>query len=503
MSTPHSPVAATAPTASTTPTLFEKSRPGRRAFRLPAWEGRERRPEEFLPAHLVRKSPLGLPEVGEPDLMRHFVALSVKNHHIDKALYPLGSCTMKYNPKVNEDAARLESFQGMHPLQDAADAQGALEVMWQLQAALAEITAMEAFSLLPAAGAHGEFLAMKMIRRHFVSSGHPERDVVVIPDSAHGTNPASVRMAGMRTVQLQSGADGQIDLARLRAVLTDRVAGIMITNPNTVGLFETHIVEICRVVHEAGGFVYMDGANMNALVGVARPGDMGVDLMHLNLHKTFSTPHGGGGPGAGPIGVRGVLTRYLPGPRLARSGDGNFSLGPAAPEAVGPIHTWYGNFGVLLRALAYIKMEGHDGLRRVAENAVLNANYLRVRLADAFEVKYDGSCMHEVVLRGTPFRKFGVKTLDVAKRLMDFGMHPPTIYFPLIVEDALMIEPTESESRESLDLFVEAMHRIRQEMEENPSVILEAPHATPVRRLDEGQAARELDLVWRAAAPAS
>jgi glycine dehydrogenase subunit 2 len=498
------PVAAASPQAGTTPTLFEMSHPGRRAFRLPAWEGRQRPPAEFLPAHLVRRSPLGLPAVGEPDLMRHFVALSVKNHHIDKAFYPLGSCTMKYNPKVNEEAARLESFRGLHPLQDPADTQGALEVLWQLQGALAEITGMEAFSLLPAAGAHGEYLAMKMIRRHFVATGHPERDVVIIPDSAHGTNPASVRMAGMRTVQLVSGADGHIDMARLREVLTDRVAGIMITNPTTVGLFEERIVEICRLVHEAGGFVYMDGANMNALVGVARPGDMGVDVMHLNLHKTFSTPHGGGGPGAGPIGVRGTLMRYLPAPRLVRAADGSLSMGAAGELAVGSIHTWYGNFGVLLRALTYIKMEGHDGLRRIAENAVLNANYLRVRLRGAFEVKFDGMCMHEVVLRGTPFRKFGVKTLDVAKRLMDFGLHPPTIYFPLIVEDALMIEPTECESRESLDLFVDAMHRIRQEMEENPSVILEAPHATPVRRLDEALAARTLDLVWRPAAkPAS
>jgi len=503
MAQQHSPVAAASPLVTTTPTIFEKSHPGRRAFRLPAWEGREHRPEEFLPAHLVRRTPLGLPALGEPDLMRHFVALSVKNHHIDKAFYPLGSCTMKYNPKVNEEAARLDSFRGVHPLQDAADTQGALEVLWQLQTCLAEITGMEAFALQPAAGAHGEYLAMKMIRRHFLTTGHPERDVIVIPDSAHGTNPASVRMAGMRTVQLQSGADGHIDMARLRAVLTDRVAGIMITNPTTVGLFEERIVEICRLMHAAGGIVYMDGANMNALVGVARPGDMGVDVMHLNLHKTFSTPHGGGGPGAGPIGVRGTLARYLPAPRLERAADGTLSFGAAAADAVGPVHTWYGNFGVLLRALTYIKMEGHDGLRRVAENAVLNANYLRVRLRDAFEVKYDGMCMHEVVLRGVQFRKFGVKTLDVAKRLMDYGVHPPTIYFPLIVEDALMIEPTECESRESLDLFVDAMHCIRREMEENPAVILEAPHVTPVRRLDEAQAARALDLVWRPAAPAA
>jgi glycine dehydrogenase subunit 2 len=287
----QSDLAATPRDASLTSTIFEKSHAGRRAFRLPAWEGHDTRPEDLLPAHLVRKSPLGLPEVGEPDLVRHFIALSVKNHHIDKAMYPLGSCTMKYNPKVNEEAARLESFRGVHPLQDADDAQGCLEVLWTLQGALQQITGMEEFCLLPAAGAHGEYLAMKMIRRHFVTTGHPERDVVIIPDSAHGTNPASVRMAGMRTVQLQSGSDGLIDIERLKSVLTDRVAAIMITNPTTVGLFEAHILQINKLMHEAGAFVYMDGANMNALVGVTRPGDMGFDVMHLNLHKTFSTPH--------------------------------------------------------------------------------------------------------------------------------------------------------------------------------------------------------------------
>jgi glycine dehydrogenase subunit 2 len=481
----------------TTPTVFEKSRPGRRAFRLPRWEGAERRPEDLLPAHLVRQGRIGLPEIGEPALMRHFIELSTKNHHIDKAMYPLGSCTMKYNPKVNEEAARLDSFRGMHPLQDDADAQGALEVLWQLRAALEEICGMEEFTLLPAAGAHGEWLAMKMIRRHFVASGHPERDVVIIPDSAHGTNPASVRMAGMRTVQLQSGPDGLLDVERLEALLDDRVAAIMITNPTTVGLFEERIVEVNRLMHAAGAFVYMDGANMNALVGVARPGDMGFDVMHLNLHKTFSTPHGGGGPGAGPIGVRGVLRRYLPGPRLERAPDGTLRWGAAPPGAVGPVHSYWGNFGILLRALTYVKMHGRDGLRRVAENAVLNANYLRVRLRGAYEVKYDRPCMHEVVLRGTAFRKHGVKTLDVAKRLMDYGLHPPTIYFPLIVEDALMIEPTETENRESLDHFVDAMLAIRQEMVENPEVILQAPHVTPVGRLDEGLAARQLDLTWK------
>jgi glycine dehydrogenase subunit 2 len=485
--------------AGTTPTLFEKSRAGRRAFRLPDWDGKGTRPEDLLPAHLVRRGPLGLPEVGEPELVRHYIELSVKNHHIDRALYPLGSCTMKYNPKVNEEAARLDSFRGAHPLQDAADVQGCLEVLWRLERALCEITGMEAFCLLPAAGAHGEYLAMKMIRRHFVASGAPERDVVIIPDSAHGTNPASVRMAGLRTVQLPSGADGLLDVERLRGLLTDRVAAIMITNPTTVGLFEERIQEVNRLLHDAGALVYMDGANMNALVGIARPGDMGFDVMHLNLHKTFSTPHGGGGPGAGPIGVRGRLREYLPAPRLERDPDGNLRLGGAPGGAVGSVHSFWGNFGVLLRAYAYILSLGGAGLRRVAENAVLNANYLRAGLRVDFDIKYDRPCMHEVVLRGTPFRKFGVKTLDVAKRLMDYGIHPPTIYFPLIVEDALMIEPTECETRETLDDFVAAMRRIRREMEETPEVILRAPHATPVGRLDEARAARQLELVWEPA----
>ncbi len=500
VSTPvKAPLAGVVPAAranGTTPTLFEKSRAGRRAYRLPAWEGHDTRPEELLPAHLVRQGSIGLPEVGEPQLVRHFIELSVKNHHIDKAFYPLGSCTMKYNPKINEDVARLDAFRGMHPLQDDEDSQGVLEVLWQLREALQEVTGMEEVCLLPAAGAHGEYLAMKMIRRHFIATGHPERDLVIIPDSAHGTNPASVRMAGMRTVQLASGADGLLDVEKLKALLDDRVAAIMITNPTTVGLFEARIVEVNALVHAAGAFVYMDGANMNALVGVARPGDMGFDIMHLNLHKTFSTPHGGGGPGAGPIGVRGVLRRYIPGPRIERDAGGRFCWGPAPDGAVGSIHSYWGNFGILLRALTYVKSNGSDGLRRIAENAVLNANYLRAKLRHAYDVKYERPCMHEVVLRGTGFRKFGVKTLDVAKRLMDYGIHPPTIYFPLIVEDALMIEPTECETLETLDQFVDAMLEIRREMEENPEVILQAPHTTIVRRLDEGLAARNLELTW-------
>ena len=481
----------------TTPTVFEKSRPGRRAFRLPAWESGGQRPEDLLPAELVRRGRIGLPEIGEPDLVRHYTELSVKNHHIDRAMYPLGSCTMKYNPKINEEVARLDGFRGLHPLQDDADAQGALEVLWQLQHSLAEICGMDAFTLVPAAGAHGEFLAMKMIRRHFVASGQPQRDVVLVPDSAHGTNPASVRMAGMRIVQLPSGPDGLIDLEGLAARLDARVAAMMITNPSTVGLFERRILEINERLHRAGAFVYMDGANMNALVGKARPGDMNFDVMHLNLHKTFATPHGGGGPGAGPIGARGVLARYLPGPRLRRAEDGGLRFEAAPAGAVGAVHSFGGNFAVLLRALAYIKMTGHDGLRRVAENAVLNANYLRARLRGAYELEHDRPCMHELVLRGSGFRRHGVKTIDVAKRLMDYGLHPPTIYFPLVVEDALMIEPTETESRESLDRFADAMLAIRREMVEDPAVILQAPHLTPVGRLDEALAARTLDLTWK------
>jgi glycine dehydrogenase subunit 2 len=470
--------------------VFEISRPGRAGVGLPACDV----PETPIPAGL-RRARLDLPEVAEVDVVRHYMRLSRMNYSVDQGLYPLGSCTMKYNPKVNEVAARMAGFSRVHPLQDPAVSQGALSLMHSLQEMIAHIGGFHAVSLQPSAGAHGELTGIFIMRAWHESRGDHKRTRVLVPDSAHGTNPASTAMAGLEAVQIPSDARGNVDLARLRENLDDRVAGLMLTNPNTLGLFDEHLLEVTRLVHEAGGIVYGDGANFNAILGVAQPGTMGIDVMHFNLHKTFSTPHGGGGPGSGAVGVVESLADFLPGPVVARVGQGagaRFVLHTPS-RSIGRMKSFHGNFGVLVRAYTYIRMLGAGGLRAVAENAVLNANYLQARLKGTYPVPHgDRTCMHELVAQGKIAGAPEIRALDIAKRLIDLGFHPPTNYFPLIVEEALMIEPTETESRETLDSFVDALLQIAREAVESPGLLHEAPHASPVRRLDEVRAAREL-----------
>lgn len=470
------------------PLVYELSRPGRIGCTLP----RSDVPEYALPEGLVRTD-LDLPELDELTVVRHFTRLSQKNFSIDTEFYPLGSCTMKYNPKANEAAAAHSGWKNLHPLVEPEHAQGALELLWRLQEALQKIGGFAAASLQPAAGAHGEFSGVLMIHAALKDRGELGRKKMLIPDSAHGTNPASCTMAGFVTQTIPSGPDGNIDIAALRAALDDTVAGIMITNPNTLGLFETNIEEICRLVHEAGGYVYGDGANMNALTGVFKPGSSGIDVMHFNLHKTFSTPHGGGGPGAGMIAANEALAPYLPGPVAVKRGESYRLEMPA--KSIGQVKAFYGNFGVLVRAYTYLLMTGGNGLRRVAENAVLNANYLKALVEGVYPVPYKRHCMHEFVAKGTIVP--GVHTLDIAKRLIDYGFHPPTIYFPLIVQEALMIEPTETESKETLDQYADAMLKIAKEAVEQPELLHDAPHNAPVARLDEVMAARCPILCYR------
>ena len=470
-------------------TLFEKSRPGRPGFALPAGGpvGGAR-----LAGAALRDAPLGLPALSELEILRHYVALSQLNHSIAKGFYPLGSCTMKYNPVQNELLAAQPAWADCHPGQDAEEVQGCLGLMAALEAALVAITGLPAFTLQPAAGAQGEFVAMKIALAFHRDRGE-RRDMVIIPDSAHGTNPASVAMAGMRSRTVKSGEDGLLHLDALETALDESVAAVMLTNPNTLGLFESEIERITERVHGAGALLYMDGANMNALVGRVRPGDIGFDMMHLNLHKTFSTPHGGGGPGAGPVGVRADLADYLPGLRITRRGD-SFSAARAA-KSVGDVHGRHGNFAMLLRAYAYILRYGGDGLKEISGGAVLNANYLQAKLRGLLAIPHDGLCMHEFVASGAPLRAHGLRTMDVAKRLLDYGVHAPTIYFPLIVPEAMMIEPTETESKDSLDEFAAIMTRIVAEAAEDPERLKTAPHETPVGRLDEARAAKELRVV--------
>jgi glycine dehydrogenase subunit 2 len=471
-------------------TIFEKSRPGRRAYRLPANDC----PAEGIELPIQRESSLGLPEVGEQDLVRHCMELASKNYHIDKGMYPLGSCTMKYNPLVNEELARLEGVTGIHPEQDEKDVQGALRIMYELERALSEICGLGAFTLQPAAGAHGELTGMMIARDYFRDRGDRRRTVLV-PDSAHGTNPASVVICGFEPKTVPSNDRGLIDPGTLEGLVDDETAVLMLTLPNTLGLFERDIAKVVEIVHSAGALVYMDGANMNALLGIVRPGDIGIDIMHVNLHKTFSTPHGGGGPGAGPVGVRADLVGYLPVPRIGREGE-RYYFTARSEKSIGRVHSYFGNFNVFVKAYAYIKSLGAEGLKEVALSAVLNANYLMRRLEKTYELAYPGPCMHEFVLSGRGLRKYGVRTNNVAKRLLDYGLHAPTVYFPLIVEEALMIEPVETESKETLDAFAEIMERIAIEAREAPELLLEAPRNTPVRRLDEAEAARNPDLCW-------
>jgi glycine dehydrogenase subunit 2 len=452
-----------------------------------------------LPAAGLRDD-CGLPELSQLDVVRHYLALSQENFGIDTGFYPLGSCTMKYNPKVNEEIARLPCFAESHPLQDAATVQGNLALMFELQEWLAEIGGFAAVSLQPAAGAHGELTGLLMMRAFHRARGETQRTRILIPDSAHGTNPASTTMAGFTAVEVPSDARGNVDLAAVAAGCDATLAGIMLTNPNTLGLFEEHIEEVARLVRACGGLLYGDGANMNALTGIARPGDLGIDVMHFNLHKTFATPHGGGGPGSGPVGVSAKLVDFLPGPVVAveRNAAGAPRYVWATPaKSIGRVSTFAGNFGMFVRAYAYIRRHGAQGLRENSEHAVLNANYLRVKLRDAFHVPFDRVNMHEFVCQGA-IEGTSVRALDVSKRLLDYGFHPPTNYFPLIVPEALMIEPTESESKPTLDAFAEAMLQIAAEAHGDPAVVKAAPHRTPVGRLDEVKAARELVLADRA-----
>jgi glycine dehydrogenase subunit 2 len=473
------------------PLLFETSRPGRSGVRVPALTV----PETPVPADWVR-SGLELPEVSEVDVMRHYVRLSHLNYSVDSGFYPLGSCTMKYNPKVNEAAARLEGFAGLHPLADERDAQGALALMHGLQLMLAEIGGFAAVSLQPAAGAHGELTGILILRRRLADLGQAHRTRILVPDSAHGTNPASTAMAGLEAVQIPSDDRGNVDIAKLKAALDERTAGLMLTNPNTLGLFEERLEEVTSLVHEAGGLVYGDGANFNAILGICRPGELGIDVMHVNLHKTFSTPHGGGGPGSGVVGVVKDLAPYLPAPVVERRQGGDPEYRWAVPaKTIGRVKSFHGNFGILVRAYAYIRMLGPAGLRAVAENAVLNANYLQELIRDAYPVPHaDRRCMHEFVAQGRFEGAPDVRALDVAKRLIDKGFHPPTNYFPLIVPEALMIEPTETESRETLERFSDALHEIAREAVTDPALLHDAPHDAPVRRLDEVKAARDLKV---------
>jgi glycine dehydrogenase subunit 2 len=472
------------------PLIFELSRAGREGVSLPQCDV-----EETAIPDSLRRAELPLPEVAEVDVVRHYVRLSQLNYAVDLGLYPLGSCTMKYNPKVNEVAARLPGFAQLHPLQDPSTAQGAMSLFYGLQEMIAEIGGFHAVTLQPSAGAQGELTGILIMRKYHADRGDSRRTRILVPDSAHGTNPATTTMAGLEVVEIPSDARGNVDIGRLESSLDDRVAGIMITNPNTLGLFEERLLEITRCVHEAGALVYGDGANFNAILGVARPGRMGIDVMHFNLHKTFSTPHGGGGPGSGAVGVVKALADYLPGPVVAPTGAGaeaRYEWRTPA-RSIGRVRSFHGNFGVLVRAYTYIRMLGAPGLRAVAENAVLNANYLQARLKDVYPVPHgDRACMHEFVAQGKLAGAPDIRALDISKRLIDYGFHPPTNYFPLIVPEALMIEPTETESVETLDRFVEAMRAIAHEAESDPGLLHDAPHASPVRRLDEVRAAKEL-----------
>ena len=467
--------------------IYEKSQSGRRGGEPPRYEGL---PRVDVPEELRRTEPPRLPELAEPEILRHFTELSTRNFGIDTGFYPLGSCTMKYNPRINERLVALPGFAHLHPLQDEDGAQGALELMWRLQEILAEVTGLHAVSLQPAAGSQGELTGLMLMHAYFADRGEDEqRRKIVIPDTAHGTNPASVTMAGYELTPVRTDARGNVDVEDLRAKVDEHTAGLMLTNPSTLGLFDGNIEEITRIFHRAGALMYYDGANLNAVCGISRPGDMGFDIVHINLHKTFSQPHGGGGPGGGPIAVRDILEPFLPVPAVVREGD-TFRLDHERPKSIGKVRGFTGPFGVFVRSYAYIRTYG-PRLREMSEVAVLNANYLLERLRDDYDVPFDRLCMHEFVLSArTLKREHGVTALDVAKRLMDYGFHPPTIYFPLIVPEALMIEPTETEAKETLDAFADAMLAIAREAAEEPETVKNAPSSRPVRRVDEVKAAK-------------
>jgi glycine dehydrogenase subunit 2 len=486
-------------------TIFEKGAPGRRAFVCPELDVPAIDAETLLPARFRRGERACLPEVSEPEIVRHYVGISKRNFDLDSGFYPLGSCTMKHNPRLHERVAALPGHARLHPLQDAERSQGALELMWNLQQALAEVSGLPHVSLQPSAGSHGELAGVLLTRAYHEDRGEA-RHKVLTPDTAHGTNPATVTMAGLEVVKLATNADGGIDLDDLRAKADDDVACLMLTNPNTLGLFDANISEIAEIVHGVGATLYYDGANLNAVMGLSRPGDMGFDIVHFNLHKSFTQPHGGGGPGSGPIAVSDRVAPYLPVPVLARGRDGAFSLEHDRPKSIGRLRGFHGNYGCFVRSYAYIRSLGGDGLKDASEAAVLNANYLLARLrahslpngravADYLPLAYGELCMHEFVLSGGPMKKeLKIKTLDLAKRLLDYGFHPPTVYFPLLVDEALMVEPTETETRETLDAFADAIAAILAEAAEDPEIALSAPYSTPVRRLDEVAAAKSLRI---------
>jgi glycine dehydrogenase subunit 2 len=473
--------------------IFEKSKAGRRAGKIP----RPDLPVPEIPAELRRRHPPRLPELAEPEIVRHFTALADRTFGVDTGFYPLGSCTMKHNPRVNERVVAVPGFRDLHPLQEEDGAQGALELMWRLQEILAEVCGLGSVSLQPAAGSQGELTGLMLMRAYFADRGEGEqRKTVITADTAHGTNPASVTMAGFALQKVETDARGNLDLDDLRAKVNEETAGLMLTNPSTLGLFDEHIEEVATIFHDAGALLYYDGANLNAVCGISRPGDMGFDIVHINLHKTFSQPHGGGGPGGGPIVVRDILEPFLPVPAVVREGD-RFRLDYDRPKSIGKVRGYTGPFGVFVRSYAFIRTYG-PALREMSEAAVLNANYMLARLRDAYELPFDRLCMHEFVLsaRGLK-REHGITALDVAKRLMDYGFHPPTIYFPLIVPEALMIEPTETEAKETLDAFCDAMLEIARDAAENPELLKEAPHHRPVRRLDEVKAAKRAIVRYR------
>ncbi len=479
------------------PLIFDLSASGRKAIGLPICDVPEVAVETLIPEEFLSEQGPQLPELSEVDVVRHFTRLSTLNYGLDTGFYPLGSCTMKYNPKVNERLARLPGFTSLHPYQPESMTQGALQLMSELQEDLAELTGMDGFTLSPAAGSHGELVGMLVIRAYHLHRGDLKRTKVIVPDAAHGTNPATAAMAGYEIIVVPSNARGGVDLEELKKVVNDEVAALMLTNPNTVGLFEENISEITKLIHDAGGLLYYDGANTNAIMGITRPGDMGFDVVHLNLHKTFATPHGGGGPGSGPVGVKEFLIPFLPKPVVVKCEDGTYSLETNLPLSIGRVRSFYANFNVLVKAYAYIRSLGGPGLKVASENAVLNANYLMSILKEHYFLPFDRVCKHEFVITPKNLKSTGVHTLDIAKRLLDYGYHPPTIYFPMIVDEAMMIEPTETESKETLDEFAKVLIKIAEEARSDADLVKNAPHTTVVSRFDEVGAARKPNLHWR------
>lgn len=474
--------------------IFEKSERGRRGVTLPKVDVPTDNITE-LPEKFARKNDARLPEISEIEVARHFQRLSHQNFNIEHGMYPLGSCTMKYNPKINEKTANISGFAALHPLQDDKFSQGALELMYEVGEILKEVTGLQGVSLQPAAGSQGELTGIFMIKAYHEKRGDSKRTTILVPDSSHGTNPASAAIAGYKVDTVKTNESGRLDIDDLKARVGDNVAGFMITNPSTVGLFESGIVEIAKIIRDAGGLMYMDGANLNALLTLARPGDMDFDCVHINLHKTFSTPHGGGGPGSGPVCVSERLVPHLPKPQVVKDGD-NYKLDYDREDSIGKLHTFNGNFGVLVRAYTYMRMLGEQGMRGVSENAVINANYIFRRIQDHFDVPFDDHCMHEFILSGNRQKKLGVTTKDIGKRLLDYGFHAPTVYFPITVPEAMLVEPTETENKDNLDKFSEVMIKIAKEAEETPELVQNAPHTTDLRRLDEAQAARNLNVKW-------